>query len=111
MVYYVVRWLNLVSGRNEAGLLYFISVIVSAPVYFVCLDLSVCLLTTTDDRYPLKSFGPGRLLATFPCLLLPSLRPLMFESVSPLIVSLSLVDMLCVSVYYLLLLLSGRISI
>ena len=51
-------------------------------------------IITTGDRYPLKSFGPGRLLATFLCLLLPSLRPLMFESVSPLIVSLSLVDML-----------------
>ena len=49
-------------------------------------------VTTTGDRYQLKSFGPGRLLATFLCILLPSLRPLMFESVSPLIVSLSLVD-------------------
>ena len=38
--------------------------------------------------------GPGRSLATFFCLLLPSLHPLMFESVSPLTVSLSLVDML-----------------
>ena len=37
--------------------------------------------TTTGDRYPLKSFGPGRLLATLLCLLCPSLRPLMFESV------------------------------
>ena len=44
--------------------------------------------TTTVDRYPLKSFGPGRLLPTLLCILLPSFRPLMFESVSPLIVSL-----------------------
>ena len=48
----------------------------------------------TVDPYPLKSLGTGRLLATCVCLLLLSLRPLMFESVSPLIVSVSLVDML-----------------
>ena len=55
----------------------------------------MCTYTTTVYPYPLNSWGPGRLLATFICPLLPSLRPLMFESVSPLIVSLSLVvDML-----------------
>ena len=54
--------------------------------------------TTTVDRYSLKSFGPGRLLATFLRLLLPSLRPLMFESVSPLIVSLALVGMLYLAI-------------
>ena len=43
----------------------------------------------TVDLYPLKSLGPGRLLATFLCLLLPSLSHLMFESVSPLIVSIT----------------------
>ena len=49
---------------------------------------------TTVDPYPLKSLGPGRLLATFLCLSLLSLRPPMFESVSSLIVSVSLVGML-----------------
>ena len=34
--------------------------------------------------YTLKSLGPGRLLATFLCLLPLLLRPLMFENVSPL---------------------------
>ena len=57
----------------------------------------------TVDLYPLKSLGPGRLLATFLCLLLPSLRPIMVETVSPLIVSLSLVDMLFLVFLFLLL--------
>ena len=46
------------------------------------------------NMYMLKSLGPGRLLATFLCLLLISLGPLIFECVSPLIVSVSLADML-----------------
>ena len=33
---------------------------------------SLIKLTTTVDLYPLKSLGPGRLLATFLCLSLPS---------------------------------------
>ena len=50
---------------------------------------------TTLDSNPLKILGLGRLLAPFLCrLLLSSLRPLMFECVSPLIVSVSLVNML-----------------
>ena len=56
--------------------------------------LSHLTTTTTVDLYPLKSLGPGRLRTIFLCPLLPSLRSLMFESVSPLIVSISLVDML-----------------
>ena len=52
------------------------------------------IITATVDPYPLKSLGPGRLLDTFLCLLLLSLRPPMFETVSPLIVYVSLVDML-----------------
>ena len=61
------------------------------------LDLSYfrfCFRTTTVDRGSLKSFGPGRLLATLLCLLPLSLRPVMFECLSLLIVSLSLVGML-----------------
>ena len=54
---------------------------------------SLLVPSTTVDRYSLKSFGPGRLLATLLCLLPLSLRPLMFECVSLLIVSLSLVGM------------------
>ena len=50
--------------------------------------------TATVDPYALKSMGPGRLLATFLCLSLLVLHPPMFESVSSLIVSVSLVDML-----------------
>ena len=64
-----------------------------AGSHFAHLMRTTTTTTTTVDRYPLKSLGPGRLLATFLCLMLPSLRPLMFESVFPLIMSLSLVGM------------------
>ena len=50
------------------------------------------LLLLTFIRRLESSLVPGRLLATFLCLLLLSLRHLMFECVSPLIVSVSLVD-------------------
>ena len=51
------------------------------------------VLLMTSIHRPESSLGPGRLLATFLCLLLLSLGPLMFECVSLLIVSVSLVDM------------------
>ena len=46
--------------------------------------LLLLLQLTLVHMYTLKSLGPGRLLATFLSLLPLSLRPLMFENVSPL---------------------------